>query len=255
MHQPPLLDTATARDAIGDDARALLGAAEVAPAAPVTACAPWDNATVVRHMGDIFGWMATVVTTGDRVSRRDLPGAPTDDAELPAWYRHQLDRVLEVFAAADPEATVWTFSATGERRVAWWHRRLAVETAVHRWDVQHATASVGQLPETGVAPVTGDVAAAGIEEFVVEFLPGLLSRDGVEGVTGTLHLHATDGPSEWWMDLDAGGVARPDHAKADTALRGTRSDLLLWLYNRVPVDRLDVFGPTGVLERWGQLAT
>jgi hypothetical protein len=255
MDQQPLMDMATARNAIGDDARTLLAAAELAPAAPVAACAPWDGTTVVRHLGSIFGWMAAIVTTGDRVSRRDLPGPPAAEADLPAWYGRALDRVLEVFAAADPQAAVWTFSATGDRRVGWWYRRLAVETAVHRWDVQDATASVGRQTTTGVAPVSGDVAAAGIEEFVVEFLPGLLNRDGVEGVTGTLHLHAIDGPSEWWMDLDAGGVARPDHAKADTALRGTRSDLLLWLYNRLPTAHLEVFGPSVVLERWGQLST
>jgi hypothetical protein len=249
------MDTAAALEAIGEDARALLAAAETAPDAPVPHCSPWNTGTVVRHLGGIFTWMAAIVTSGDRVSRRDLPPAPEAHRDLPAWYGTELDRVLEVFATADPETSTWTFSGTGDRRVAWWHRRLAVATAVHRWDVQHAVALAGQLPGTGPAPVFGEVAAAGIEEFVVDFLPGLLSRDGVTGVEGTLHLHATDGPSEWWMDLDAGGVARPDHAKADTALRGTRTDLLLWLYNRQPADRLEVFGPTAVLERWGQLAT
>jgi uncharacterized protein (TIGR03083 family) len=247
------MDTATALQAIGEDARALLVTAERAPDTPVPHCDPWDTSTVARHLGGIFTWMAAIVTSGDRVSRRDLPPAPEARGDLPAWYRTELDRVLDVFARADPEAVTWIFSDRGDRRVAWWHRRLAVETAVHRWDVQHAVAAVGLPPDGGPDPVEGPVAAAGIEEFVVDFLPGLLSRDGVAGLDGTLHLHATDGPSEWWMDLDAGGAARPDHAKADTALRGTRSDLLLWLYNREPADRIEVFGPTAVLEQWRQL--
>jgi hypothetical protein len=35
-------------------------------------------------------------------------------------------------------------------------------------------------------------AASGIEEFLTEFLPGLLAQPEVGGLTGTLHLHATD---------------------------------------------------------------
>jgi hypothetical protein len=248
------MDTATALQAIGDDAAALLEAALLDPGVPVPHCAPWDAGHLVRHQGGIFAWMAAIVSAGERVSRRDLPAAPEADDEVPAWYRRELAGVLDVFADADPAATTWTFSATGNRRVAWWHRRLAVETAVHRWDAQHAAASAGLLSDAEVSPVAGDVAGAGIEEFVVDFLPGLLDGEGGAGITGTLHLHATDGPSEWWMDLDAGGVARPDHAKADTALRATRSDLLLWLYNRVPASRLTVFGPSEVVDRWGGVA-
>jgi hypothetical protein len=97
------------------------------------------------------------------------------------------------------------------------------------------------------------VAAAGIEEFVVEFLPGLLTQEGVEGLGGAFHLHATDGPAEWWIDLDASGSALPEHAQADTAIRGTRSDLLLWLTNRAPLDAIEVSGNLLVLDSWHQL--
>ena len=78
------------------------------------------------------------------------------------------------------------------------------------------------------------MAAAGVEEFVLEFLPGLLTQVGFDTLSGTLHLHGTDGPTEWWIDLNHDGLARREHARPDTALRGTRSDLLLWLTNRQP---------------------
>lgn len=45
----------------------------------------------------------------------------------------------------------------------------------------------------------------------------------------------------------------PRTAKADTTVRGTRSDLLLWLANRGTPDVLDVSGRSGLLERWVQL--
>jgi hypothetical protein len=98
-----------------------------------------------------------------------------------------------------------------------------VELAIHRWDAQHAAGLGGAAP---ARPLDAAVVAAGIEECLTEFLPGLLAQPEVGGLTGTLHLLATDGSSQWWVDLDARAEAAavPGHAKADTAVRGTQSD-------------------------------
>ena len=213
-------------------------------------CPAWDAAGLVRHTGGIFLWIATIISSGESVSRRSLDPAPEDPAGLAAWYVAALDRVLGALGAATPGALTWTFSSTGDRRVAWWCRRLAVEVAIHRWDVQHAMAVGGLGPD----PLDGEVAGAGIEEFVVEFLPGLLTQDGVEGLGGTLHLFATDRPAEWWIDLDTGGSTVPGREDADTAVRGTRSDLLLWLTNRGPLDTIEVSGNPLVPGHWHQLS-
>ena len=42
--------------------------------------------------------------------------------------------------------------------------------------------------------------------FVIDFLPGLLTQVGIDTLSGTLHLHATHGPTEWWIDLDHDGL-------------------------------------------------
>ena len=55
--------------------------------------------------------------------------------------------------------------------------------------------------------------------------PVSLTQEGVKGLGGTLHLHATDRPAEWWIDLDTQGSAIPEQATADIAVRGNRSDL------------------------------
>jgi uncharacterized protein (TIGR03083 family) len=215
----------------------------------VPQCPEWDAAGLVRHTGGILLWMAAIVTSGERVSRRTLDPAPEDPAELAAWYLGSLDRTLAALGAADPDALTWTFSTTDDRRVRWWCRRLAVEVAIHRWDAQHAMADGGSRPD----PLDGEVAKAGTEELVVEFLPGLLAQDDVEGLAGTLHLHATDRPGDWWVDLDPHGAAMSGQENADTAVRGTRSDLLLWLTNRGPLSTIEVSGNLQVPERWGQL--
>jgi uncharacterized protein (TIGR03083 family) len=195
-------------------------------------------------------WMAAIVISGERVSRRALDPAPEDLGDLVAWYTGNLDRTIAALRDADPDTLTWTFSSTGDRRVAWWCRRLAVEVAIHRWDAQHALAAENSQ---GPAPLDGDVARAGIEEFVVEFLPGLVAQEGVEGLAGTFHLRATDEPEEWWIDLDADGSMLPRHTTADTAISATRSDLLLWLTNRGPLDTVEVSGNRQVLDHWQQL--
>jgi uncharacterized protein (TIGR03083 family) len=195
-------------------------------------------------------WMAAIVISGERVSRRSLDPAPDDPANLAAWYTGNLDRTLAALGATDPDTLTWTFSSTGDRRVSWWCRRVAVEVAIHRWDAEDALAGNGGA---GPAPLNGAIAGAGIEEFVVEFLPGLVAQEGVEGVAGTIHLRATDEPLEWWIDLDAGGSMPPGHAEADTVISATRSDLLLWLTNRGPLETIEVSGNRQILDHWHQL--
>ena len=245
----PELDLLTVTAADGRD---LLVAAQSDWSRPVQDCPGWTAADLVGHMGAILGWIAKIVTSGQAVPRRDRETPPADRDTLAAWYRAHLNRTLSILTATPPESRAWTFSSSGDQRVSWWRRRLAVELAIHRWDAQHA-ASLGtkSLP----APLAGHVAAAGIEEYLTEFLLGLLSQPAITGLTGSLHLHTTDGASEWWINLDerVGAVAVPGHRKADTAIWATRSDLLLWLTNRLPPDVLEVSGPLEVVARWTQL--
>jgi uncharacterized protein (TIGR03083 family) len=244
------MEDAAQLQAAAHDARSLLAAAGTGWDRPVPQCPGWDAAELVRHMGTILEWMAAVVASGERVSWRTLDPAPQDPPELPPWYLASLDQALDVLGSAGPSSGTWTFSGTGDNRAAWWNRRLAVEVAIHRWDAQDAVAADGgPSPD----PLDGDVAAAGIEEFMIEFLPGLLAQEPPGALSGTLHLHATDGPAEWWIDLGAAGPAVAGHVKADTALRGTRSDLLLWLTNRRSADSLEVLGRQELLGSWKRL--
>lgn len=70
--------------------------------------------------------------------------------------------------------------------------------------------------------------------------------------TGTLHLQTTDGGEEYWLDLDHSGVTREDLTAASTSIRGTASDLLLWMTNRRPV-HVEVRGDGDAFTRWAQL--
>jgi uncharacterized protein (TIGR03083 family) len=233
------------------DGRNLLSAAETDWLRPIPHCPGWDAADLVGHMGSILGWMARIVATGEPVARADRESPPADRLALAPWYSDHLSRTLGVLTTTAADSPAWTFSSRGDRRVGWWRRRLAVELAIHRWDAQHA---VSAAASASARPLDARVAAAGIEEFLTEFLPGLLAQPGVGGLTGTVHLHATDGPSEWLVDLDARDAdAEPGHAEADTAIRGTESDLLLWLTNRFPTPSIEVLGQPAFAAAWTQL--
>jgi uncharacterized protein (TIGR03083 family) len=239
---------ATLLDAIREDGHALVVAAESNWARPVPDCPAWDAAALVRHTGTILEWIAAIVVTGEPASFRSLPLPPADDADLSTWFLTSLDRTVGALKAADPQQTVWTFSSLGDHRVSWWRRRLAVETAIHRWDAQHAVAVEGGPPPTSL---DADVAAAGIEEFVTEFLPGLLDSC-IGSPSGKVHLLLTDAAPKRWLDLDELGSDEPVDVQADATVRGTGSDVLLWLTNR-RADSVDVRGDRDLLEAWTRL--
>jgi hypothetical protein len=124
---------------------------------------------------------------------------------------------------------------------------MAQETSMHRWD---AEAAAGDSH-----PIDADLAVDGVDEFLDGFLPRSLRRRPDADLGGSLHLHCTDRPGEWLVRIATGTVdVRRVHDKGDAALRGTASDLLLWLWARAGVDRLEAFGDPGVVDRWRMVA-
>ncbi|MGH9058998.1 MAG: maleylpyruvate isomerase N-terminal domain-containing protein [Acidimicrobiales bacterium] len=241
--------------ALQQDGAALARAAETAPDVDIPSCPGWDMAALVGHTGSVHRWAAAIVGRRERVSRRDLPPPPDGHDERLAWFRAGVDELGAVLAAQDPEAEAWTFGSSGEHRVWWWCRRQAAETATHRWDAENAAtvAGVGAPPDD----VGAEVAVAGIEEYLTDFLPGVVEREGLD-LHGSLHLHTTDPgvDGEWLVDLAARPVtSRRQHVQADTAIRGPVSDLLLWLWNRLPGGgaRLEVFGSADPIMAWPRL--
>ena len=43
------------------------------------------------------------------------------------------------------------------------------------------------------------------------------------------------------------------HENADATVRGTASDLLLWLWGRAPLDRMEVSGDAAIVDRWPEV--
>jgi uncharacterized protein (TIGR03083 family) len=235
------METADELAALRREGDALLAAAGRAPLdARVEACPAWSVADLLWHIGEVHHFWATVVEhrlTDPAEAEQYKPPRPPD-AELHAFASAQLDHLERVLAAADPAASLWTWASV--KNAGFVQRRMAQETLVHRWDAEAAAGSA--------SPLDRELAVDGIDEFLDLFAP---YRDKASpDLAGTVHLHATDGEGEWHIAQDGDAlVVRRRHEKGDAAVRGIASDLLLWLWGRGSLDRLDVLGDRAAAER------
>jgi uncharacterized protein (TIGR03083 family) len=229
--------------ALRTEAEALVAAAEGAALdAPVPPCPGWTVADLLAHVGRIHRWAAA--NLGRRPEDGPLPRDavephPEDPTELAAWARAGAAQLVAALAAADPAAPSWTFGPPPT--VAFWFRRQAHETVLHRLDAELAAGAP--------TPIPAALAADGLDEFLG--IAATSDRLAAAGLAGTIHLHCTDVAGEWLLRLGPDGVELERvHAKGDVAARGTASDLLGRLRGRTGPEGLEVFGDEALLERF-----
>ncbi|HLM65554.1 MAG TPA: maleylpyruvate isomerase family mycothiol-dependent enzyme [Acidimicrobiales bacterium] len=223
--------------AVEREAAALRGVASTRDlATAVPACPGWDLERLVGHIGRVHRWSAGWAAAGAAPSVERPPGGP----DVVAWSAAGTQELVAALAEGDDDAIGPTWA--GDRPGIFWPRRMAIETALHRWD---AEAAVG-----APAPIHAELAVEAIDELFDVLVPER-AAGALAGAGETLHLHATDVAGEWLITLTAEGPhVERSHAKGDVAARGTASDLLLFLWNRVGADRLTVFGDAALLDRW-----
>lgn len=212
----------------------------------VPSCPDWTVADLAHHLSEVYHWVRMHVNRGV-ISAPDHAGESAPPAGTLAWFDEQRADLLAVLDAVDPELPAWNW-APQAKKAAFWLRRMALETAVHRWDAQLA---VGR-PE----PIESPLAADGVAEVVDTWLPAG-RRTGPTDRSGLVHLTATDiAGATWYVRLRDEGVALldtrtlfdDDELKERVTAAGTASDLLLALMNRIPFDVLDVSGDAALLE-------
>ena len=212
--------------------------------AVVPSCPGWKVADLLAHTGRIHRWVTAILVEGREVRGEHWSeNEPPPENELLDWFAAGVDPLADALLASGPDVEVWTW--TPDKTSGFWARRQSVETAVHRYDAQLAAGTP--------APVAPDLAVDGVDELF-DLIPFWPWADRVKGDGETLHFHCTDGEGEWFVRLHPDGVTvTREHAKGAVAARGSASDLLLFLYGRVPAERLDVFGDTALLAHWREL--
>jgi uncharacterized protein (TIGR03083 family) len=245
----------------------LAGAAEQAGFdALVPACPGWRVRDLLKHLGYVHRWATGYVREQhagwvDRASEEEiLDGGPGDGA-LARWFRDGHAALVRTLEAADPGMTCWTF-LEAPSPVAFWARRQAHETAMHRVDAQQAAAGADVAGTGAAAGAEGEApvfapefparfAADGVDELIMGFLGRDANRGSWDGPSGTWGFHAVDGDggaAHWRVAAEPGQltVAR-ENGVGGCDVTGPAADLYLLLWNRRDPSGLDVRGDPDAL--------
>gem|GEM_PF-59905 len=132
-------------------------------AARVPSCPGWAVRDLLKHTGYVHRWATGFVAqglirpVGD--SEEEILSQGPGDAELPGWFREGHAALVQALSVAGPDLNCWAFLAAPSP-LAFWARRQAHETAIHRVDAGQAAVTPGDAAVTpGDAAVTpGDAA-------------------------------------------------------------------------------------------------
>jgi uncharacterized protein (TIGR03083 family) len=217
----------------------------------VPSCPEWTIGELVRHLGSVYRRIHSHAGNGDANQpwpplemAADAPAA--DDEQVLAWFRGELAHLEELFEHLGADAPAWNW-APQARTAAFWQRRVAHETALHRWDAQTATG----LPE----PIESKLAGDTVTEVLDTLVPSGRRRHTAD-VTGVVHLTATDLAHDWTLRLrgqgiallDTGTLLDDDEHPARATASGTASDLALAMWGRVAFDVLETAGDVSLLD-------
>ena len=228
---------------IRKEGEAILAAARFGLDSAVPTCDGWSVDELLLHLGRVYCRAATLVS--ERVTtQQDYPPAPEVGTDPIDYLTDALDDLVEALTSADADTPVWNWSGESQT-AAFWARRMAHESAVHRYDAQRAH---------GVAqPIDDDLARDGLDEMIDVLLPRIVVRDEVSLPSATYVL-ATADDGNWPIRTGPDGVERLDVAKdADVTVRGTPSALLLASYNRISWSSLENEGDATLLDKWSEL--
>jgi uncharacterized protein (TIGR03083 family) len=223
---------------LDDDALALSRVLAGPLTLPVPSTPGWTIGELGFHVGGIHRFWEFVVRTGATTNE----GAPTferpDDADLATWFLDGAAQLRRTLADAPLERKVWSWSQHDD--VAFVIRRMAQETAMHRWDAENAGGEA-----RGIDPL--ELAVDGVDEF----FDTQIAEDFLGPGGETIALVASDAPARWLATVADGSVTCVRGAGgADAAVRAPASDLLLMLWRRIGPFDLEVSGDRVALARF-----
>jgi uncharacterized protein (TIGR03083 family) len=212
----------------GDRLGAVAGADRLEP---VPSCPGWTVDDLVRHVAEVYEHKIACTLLG-RAPEPWPPEWPADRDPL-EWFTDAHARLLEMFdrsGPGTPSATWWP----PEQTVGFWARRMAHETAVHRFDAE--------LAANTPTPVGAELAVDGIDEILRIMLAGDWSDEPDDAASGQRIAVAT-GDHRWDVVLERESMTVDDGSgQADARLEGDPSDVDLWLWGRVTDDRVSRSG-------------
>jgi len=226
-------------------------AKEAGLGAPVPTCPGWLIRDLLRHTGGVHRWATAFVSTGRAEpygpdERRGFFTAPPDDGLLD-WYLESHAERVRTLKDPDPDLECWAF-LPAPSPLAFWARRQAHETAIHRVDAELAAGHA-------ITPFDPAFAADGIDELLAGFYARPRGRL-VADPPVSLAARATDHEAAWTIRIEPEGRTVTSGAgPADCVISGPAARLYVFLWNRTDSTGIDVQGDRRVLELWREKAT
>ncbi|MCL3859872.1 maleylpyruvate isomerase family mycothiol-dependent enzyme [Actinotalea sp. K2] len=235
--------------------RFLEALADAPSTTPVPTCPGWTAADLLHHLTEVQHTWSRVVAEG--LEGPDVP-EPVADEPITGAARAGT-ALLAALEAHRPEQPCWSWHEAGGT-VGWVARRQAHEALVHRVDAE-LTAGLA------VRPPPVDLAADGVDEVLTVMLDGVPAWGTFTPDGTTVVLRCSNHPDRWTVrlgrfagtspttgtthDLDAAAVDRgePADGASDLTVTGAAWDLDRWLWGRGDAQRLEVAGPTELLDR------
>jgi uncharacterized protein (TIGR03083 family) len=212
--------------------------------APVPSCPGWTVADLVFHVGEVYLHKVTVMRTGKWPAQWPPAGLA---AEAPlALLGRAYGELRAEFSARAPASPTPTWYAA-DQTVAFWIRRMAQETVIHRIDAELAAG----LPVTAVPD---DLAVDGADEVLKRMLafgsvawPGEYAEmegEHLAGEDGQDTITVVGGQTAWTVRPSPRQVDVEDGASDDprVVIEGAPDALLRWLWGRSGDDAVRTAG-------------
>ncbi|RSS52990.1 maleylpyruvate isomerase family mycothiol-dependent enzyme [Streptomyces sp. WAC07061] len=216
----------------------------------VPTCPEWRVADLLRHTGAVHRWAAGFVREGlvEPVPFPEPPELP--GAELPAWFREGHAELVRTLTQAPEGVACFTFLPTAPPSpLAFWARRQAHETTVHRFDAESARG-------TAFSEVAPEFAEDGVDELLTGFHARPRSRVRTEEPR-VLRVRAADTGAVWTVHLSkepARTVRGDTGEEPHCEVTGEASWLYAALWNRLPLSGPGVRGDESLARLWRETA-
>jgi uncharacterized protein (TIGR03083 family) len=237
---------------IQSDSDRVVAALAANPDAPIPWCGDWTVKDCAHHVGGLHHILAGVIAgrpTATFGLFKTLHPPKADDPALGAWISQGTAALVEQLQAVPIDEPCWVFQGQPQT-VAFWPRRAAHETMVHRWDVERAAGIT-------IVPQDPALASDGIDEYLNVFVAMMRGGASSPGAGETAHVHCTDTDGEWFLAFSGAGeqTVTREHKKGDVAFRGPAEGLLLFLWGHESAEAagIETVGDASLAARWREL--
>ncbi len=208
--------------------------------AAVPCCPGWTVESVVRHVATVYLHKVEVLRLGA------LPDPwPPDFGERDALVLYDEARaaIVDALESAGTELETWTFNPD-DKTSGFWYRRMALESVVHRIDVEQA--------HDVVTPIDPSLALDGIDEVLYPNLAGPWWEEGDTAHPVDAAVRITADGRSWTVRADATSVVVSQGMEGEVAAEifGSAEAVFLWLWGRLDASAIRSAGSEDVVREF-----